>query len=223
MNQYYDIYFDYYICIITELFVGGLTDKSSDFSDTISRGASYIRYINKQRKIQMTTLELYTKETLELVIDNNTGEIFATLEAMVHMTGSDAKTINKYVNGGLQGAYRMELKHSGFHTPEGIKGAALLNEFQIISTLHDYNSSLLADIALEGIRAFFHPLVGYKPSSMLVPPTTTNTNPSPKVSSKQSLIEYVNANHYIEQLQDETLRRLLTDLLIKELSELQGK
>jgi hypothetical protein len=166
----------------------------------------------------MTTLELYTKETLELVIDNNTGEIFATLEAMVHMTGSDAKTINKYVNGGLQGAYRMELKHAGFHTPEGIKGAALLNEFQIISTLHDYNSSLLADIALEGIRAFFHPLVGYKPSSMLVPPTTTT-----KTLPKQSLIEYVNANHYIEQLQDETLRRLLTDLLIKELSELQGK
>jgi hypothetical protein len=89
----------------------------------------------------------YTRDGLELVIDNQTGESFASISAVARLTDKSASTINKYVNGGLQGCAQMELKTAEIQTAGGLQGCALLNEKQIIEVVSKYNPSLLMTFA----------------------------------------------------------------------------
>jgi hypothetical protein len=85
---------------------------------------------------------------LEIVIDTNTGESFASISAVARMTDKPNKTIHKYVNGGLQGSTQMALKKAEIQTTGGLQGVTLLNETQILEVIAKYKSELSLSLYL---------------------------------------------------------------------------
>jgi hypothetical protein len=159
----------------------------------------------------------YSKDGLELAIDTETGECFASIRAVARMTDKPEATIRKYVNGGLQGAYKMELKTAEIQTAGGLQGAYLLNEHQILEVVSKYNPSLLIKFAQCGLRVFLHQLAGYSVNSTAIEQRSVRQLPV------HTAVEYSNASQYIDQVNNKTLQELLRNQLIDELSVLQGQ
>jgi hypothetical protein len=111
----------------------------------------------------MTTLVPFNNnEGLEIVIDTNNGETFASISAVARMTDKPSKTIHKYVNGGLKGVTQMTLKTAEIQTPGGLQGVTLLNEDQMLEVICKYNPELLMKFAQVTLRMYLHQEAGYK-------------------------------------------------------------
>jgi hypothetical protein len=111
----------------------------------------------------MTTLVPFNNnEGLEIVIDTNTGESFASISAVARMTDKPSKTIHKYVTGGLKTVTQMTLKKAEINTTTGLKTVTLLNEDQILEVICKYNPSLLMKFARVTLRMYLHQEAGYK-------------------------------------------------------------
>jgi hypothetical protein len=120
----------------------------------------------------MSNLVPFNNNGLELVIDNTTGESFASISAVARMTDKSNSTINRYVNGSLKGSARMTLKMVEIQTPGGLQGSALLNESQIAQVIKHYKPELLERADELAVRVFLHGLAGYQFTSNAV--TSTN-------------------------------------------------
>jgi hypothetical protein len=94
----------------------------------------------------------FKTNTIELVIDSETGETFASVSAVARMTGKDRSLINRYVNGQLKKFSKMELINAGIRTNNGIKYVNLLNEDQMIEVIFRYKPELVKELAKVGIR-----------------------------------------------------------------------
>lgn len=73
------------------------------------------------------TLQRYDKDGLELVIDDRTGETFATIRGYARMVGKTKQSINKRVKGVNQAT----VKSAEIQTPGGLQGVTLIPESTI--------------------------------------------------------------------------------------------
>ncbi len=116
----------------------------------------------------MSNLTNYNKDGLELVIDTQTGEAFASIRATARIVDKNKSSIHDYVNGKLQGVRQMTLKNAEVQTPGGIQGVRLLSEEQIVEVVTKYKPELLAKFAKLGVRVFLHQLAGYEVKSTAI-------------------------------------------------------
>jgi hypothetical protein len=112
-------------------------------------------------------LILYKTDEIEIVINERTGESFASIRATARMCLVSETAIRQFI----KGANYSLLKNCKIYTGSGIQGANLLNEDQILQCICKYNPPLLIKFAQLGLRKFFHNEVGYtyKPSKQLYP------------------------------------------------------
>lgn len=122
----------------------------------------------------MSTLTRFDSNGLELVIDIETGESFASIRAVARMCDTAESKIRYF-----SGAQLFELKTAEVHTPGGLQGAQLLNEDQILEVAAKYKPELVQAFAKLGLRASLHQLAGYTVSSTAVEskPETPAVNP----------------------------------------------
>jgi hypothetical protein len=165
----------------------------------------------------MSNLVPFNNNGLELVIDTTTGESFASISAVARMTDKPRQYIHRYVNGALKGVTKMELKTAEIQTPGGLQGVTLLNEQQIAQVIKHYKPELLKRADELAVRVFLHGLAGYKFTSDAVVPA-----PEPRQLPKPTAIDYSKAAESIRQETNKTLRGLLEDYLIDELSVWRG-
>jgi hypothetical protein len=122
-------------------------------------------------------LQNYKKDGLELVIDLETGETFASIHAVSRMTDKNESTIRSYVKSTLEAAREVTLLEVEINTPGGLQGARLFNEYQILEVVARYKPDLLIKFAQAGLRVFLHQLAGYQVNSTaVVQPDTQLTN-----------------------------------------------
>jgi hypothetical protein len=119
----------------------------------------------------MTNLNRYDKDGLELVINTETGEVFASISAVARMCDKTNSTINRYVNGELQTSAQISLLNAKILTATGLKTSALLNESQILEVINKYKPSLLIKFAQVGLRMFLHQLAGYEVKPVVKTPS----------------------------------------------------
>jgi phage antirepressor YoqD-like protein len=93
---------------------------------------------------------------LELLIDQKTGECFASMSATAKMANCEVTQIRR-LTGDTE-----SLKTAWVKTSNGDKQAKLLNEEQIFDCLAKYNPELLAQCAKAGLRVYLHRLAGYE-------------------------------------------------------------
>jgi hypothetical protein len=173
-----------------------------------------------QPLIKMTNLNLvpFKKDGLELVINTETGEAFASIKAVARMTDKENSTISRYVNGGLQGGAQMTLLSAEINTAGGLQGGALLNESQILEVVSRYKPELLIKFAQMGLRMFLHQLAGYEVTSTAV------SKPEPRrLPPVRDAAEYLDVIKALPTITDLNLQSLLRDMVEDEMSLIRGK
>jgi phage antirepressor YoqD-like protein len=109
------------------------------------------------------------RDGLELVINESTGECFASQSATARMCNKGESTIRAFVQ-----SQKWILENARTEAQSGGKESQLLSEDQIGDCLAKYNPSLLAQCRKAGLRVYLHRLAGYevhmKPASQLPTP-----------------------------------------------------
>lgn len=136
-------------------------------------------------------------ENLELVIDQDTGEVYSSQAALARMCGVESTQIRRLIGGDTE-----SLEIAPIMTSNGDKQIKLYPESLILKAIVTYNPELAMKCMEAGLRLFLHGMAGYKYEI------------APKVTPKQeSVIELANAAVTIENLSDPMMKAALTQYL----------
>ncbi len=165
-------------------------------------------------------LQPYNQNGLELVINQETGEAFASASAIARMVSTsenviDETNIRSYGNTLMKRGVISEITTAEIQTNGGLQGVKLYSEKAIREFAKKYNVDLLDKFADCGIRVFLHQLAGYKVTSEAVVP------PKRELPYRDATELSLTAER-IETINNLTLRELLRDELIDELSVKRG-
>jgi hypothetical protein len=107
------------------------------------------------------SLTVFNNEGLELAIDTNTGEAFATLNGYVRMSGKAKSTIH----GRLEGVRFGEVKEAEILTAGGLQGVRLISAALVFRWLMKDKPELAEKMGTVGATVYLHQLAGYKVKS----------------------------------------------------------
>jgi phage antirepressor YoqD-like protein len=131
-------------------------------------------------------LQRYDNNGLELIIDNTTGESFASISGYARMSNASKSTIFERLNT----VFYNEIKTAEISTTSGLKTVRLISENLIAEWLPRDNPKLASQMMKLGIRLFLHNLAGYNVKSEAVnefkTPTTYLEALKALVSSEES-------------------------------------
>lgn len=112
----------------------------------------------------MTSLTRYDSNGIELIIDTQTGEAFATQAGYARMSGISYPTVKKRVER-LKGGDRIKLKKAEIETPGGLQGVTLLPADLVFDWMFEDNPELARAMGKAGATVYMHQLAGYKVTS----------------------------------------------------------
>lgn len=113
----------------------------------------------------------YQKDGLELVIDNETGECFASISAVARMCNCETVQIRRHTATILNGDTKA-LKTLTVKTSKGDRQAKLLDEKLILKCIVKFNPELAASCMEAGLRIFLYGLAGYEVKPVAKTPQT---------------------------------------------------
>lgn len=120
----------------------------------------------------MASLQRYDRDGLELVIDTQSGEAFATIRGYARMSGKDHSTIVRRVQ--KLGASD-QVKTAEIDTPGGLQGGALIPESLIRKWIIKDNPDLAEQMMAAGVRVYLYGVAGYE-----VKPSEPQPTPQPQ-------------------------------------------
>jgi phage antirepressor YoqD-like protein len=149
----------------------------------------------------MANLTRYYVDDLELVIDYDTNEVFASMSAVARMIDKGDVYVRRYVNGTSKNGTKMELKEAQIPTNAGLRSATLLNEKQILEVICKYKPTLLMEFAQVGLRVYLHTLAGYKVTTTAVetPNEVQPRLPQTYTEALQALLDEAKAREVLDQ------------------------
>ncbi len=109
----------------------------------------------------MTNLQRYDNDGIELIINTETGESFASISGYARMSGKDRRTITERL--GEFPVIKAEIPTAG-----GVQGVRLITEDLITTWLPKDNPEIAQKMLKAGVRVFLHQLAGFKVSSTAV-------------------------------------------------------
>ncbi len=176
----------------------------------------------------MSNLVNYNKDGLELVIDTQTGETFASASAIARMVSTGDKTIQatqiiRYGETLKKALTETDTKIAEIVTNTGLKTVTLYNERAIREFAKKYNPDLLDKFAEAGIRVFLHQLAGYEVKSTAI---EQQTPPPRQLPPQRDTIEYIEATQNLEKLKGSiphALYQVMLDRLGDELLTLNSQ
>ncbi len=136
----------------------------------------------------MTQLERYDSNTVELFVNTDTGESFASIRGYARMSGKDVSTISRR----FEGVAQNHKKTAEIQTEGGLQGVALISEKLISIWIVKDNPELAAEMLQAGVRVFLHTKAGYKVESTATKRATDDLEFTP-----QPGVEYVNTPDYL--------------------------
>lgn len=137
------------------------------------------------------TLSVFNQDGLELVIDQKSGEVFASQSAIARMVGVDKSTVLRYFEGvAVITALKAQVMTAG-----GLQGVALYNEDAIFQAFAKYKPELLIQCAKAGVRLYLHHLAGYQFKAQTKPKSPAEM----LLESAQQLVDHERRLEAIEQ------------------------
>lgn len=116
----------------------------------------------------MSSLTVFNYDGLELIINSETGECFASFSGAGRMTDKQHTTIMRYANKKVDSGAWEPLKTAEINTATGFRTCALLNENQLLEVVAQYKPELLLAFTKAGLRVYLHELAGFKVTSEAV-------------------------------------------------------
>lgn len=105
----------------------------------------------------MGNLQRYDNNGIELLIDLETGESFASISGYARMAEKSKSTISERV-----GVRDSSLKEAQIETAKGLQSVRLLDEDYIVENLPKDNPKLASKMLKVGVRIYLHGLAGFR-------------------------------------------------------------
>ncbi len=109
----------------------------------------------------LTNLQTFNKDGLELIIDTETGESFASVSGYARMSGKAQSTISERIG-------KTTVNEAQIQTKTGSKTIRLISEDLIVEWLPKDNPEMATKMMKAGVRMFLHILAGYEVQSTAV-------------------------------------------------------
>lgn len=145
---------------------------------------------------------------IEVVVDAETGESYASINAIARMTDKKGSAIRDYIN-----SIALPLKKAQILTPNSLRSVRLLNENQILEVVAKYKPSLLVAFSKAGLRFYLHQLAGYE---ITVKPKEQQD------SSSSRLRKMIELATEIQFLTDPKVKDALNCALVREIERMKG-
>ena len=120
----------------------------------------------------MNLTRFETQDGIELIIDTQTGEAFATQAGYVRMSGKSKSTVSERVSRGVRFG---EIKEGEIQTAGGLQGVRLIPADIVYDWLFEDNSALAKAMGKAGATVYMHQLAGFSVSS-----TAATISPEPQ-------------------------------------------
>ena len=131
------------------------------------------------------SLQRFDKDGIELIIDTQTGESFASISGYARMSGKAQSTIS-----GRLATYRNEaLKTAEILTTTGLKTVRLISEDLICKWLPKDNPELASQVLKLGVRLFLHTLAGFRVKSEAIAEVKQLESQILKLSEEKQILE----------------------------------
>ena len=114
----------------------------------------------------LTNLQTFNKDGLELIINTETGESFASVSGYARISGKDKSTISRR----LESVAESLVNKAEIETVKGFQSVALISEDLIVTWLPKDNPEMATKMMKAGVRMFLHTLAGYKVKSTAIEP-----------------------------------------------------
>lgn len=145
--------------------------------------------LNNLGTSDMTNLSRFqTEDGIELVIDTNTGEAFATQAGYCRMADIAKNTLSNRLARGFQGVHKDDLKQAEILTDGGVQGVHLIPADIVFDWLWDDKPQLARAMGKVGATVYIHKLAGFKVTSDAVA-TSTPTQQKPVIEQAKEAID----------------------------------
>lgn len=109
----------------------------------------------------VSSLQRFDHDGIELIINTETGESFATVRGYARMSGKTHTTILRR----LKVVDSEVLNHAQIQTAGGLQGGALIPEDLICQWLPKDNPAMASQVLKLGVRLFLHTIAGFQVKS----------------------------------------------------------
>lgn len=161
-------------------------------------------------------LQNFNSGNLELTINTETGEAYASQSSLARMCNVSETAIRKWV-----ASNQIAVLEAEINTGSGIQGSNLLDENAIYVALSKYKPTLLIQCAKAGLRIYLHGLAGYRYQ------VVEQTKPSPQDFDKEErarLLDYLEISERLAKLENPLIRSYMEQTVMERLSvALPGK
>ena len=130
-------------------------------------------------------LQRFDKDGIELIINTQTGESFASINGYARMSGKLASTISRR----LKLLHKEGLDQAEILTTTGLKTVALISEDLICQWLPKDNPKLASQILKLGVRLFLHTLAGFRVKSEAIAEVRQLESQIVKLSEEKQILE----------------------------------
>ena len=122
--------------------------------------------------MNLTTFK--TESGIELVINTDTHEAYATQSGYSRMSGVAMNTLSNRLDRGYKGIHRGSLQMAELQTPGGLQGVHLLPADVVFDWLFDDNRDLAKAMGACGANVYLHGLAGYQVHLTEAPKTSAD-------------------------------------------------
>lgn len=143
------------------------------------------------------SLQRFDQDGIELIINTETGESFASQAGYARMSGVDYSTIRKRVE--RLGVTFEPLKRSQIETVDGFRAVTLIPEDLICQWLIKDNHKLALKVMQLGVRLFLHTIAGFQVKSEAIETNKQLENQIAKLTAKIDELDYREVD-YIDEI-----------------------
>ena len=143
----------------------------------------------------VSSLQRFDKDGIELIIDTQTGESFATVRGYARMSGKSHTTILRR----LKVVDSEVLNHAQIQTAGGLQGGALIPEDLICQWLPKDNPVMASQVLKLGVRLFLHTIAGFQVKSEAIETNRQLESQIAELTAKIDKLDYREVD-YIDEI-----------------------
>nr|QNL31596.1 MAG: hypothetical protein [Bacteriophage sp.] len=142
-----------------------------------------------------SSLQRFDHDGIELIINTETGESFATVRGYARMSGKTHTTILRR----LKVVTPEVLNHAQIQTAGGLQGGALIPEDLICQWLPKDNPAMASQVLKLGVRLFLHTIAGFQSKSEAIGTNKQLKSQIAELTAKIDKLDYREVD-YIDEI-----------------------
>jgi DNA repair exonuclease SbcCD ATPase subunit len=144
-----------------------------------------------------SSLQRFDQGGIELIINTETGESFASISGYARMSGKIPSTISRRLT--MMGLREKGLEQAQIETASGLRTVALIPENLICQWLIKDNHELALKVMQLGVRLFLHTIAGFQVKSDAIETNKQLENQIAELTAKIDKLDYREVD-YIDEI-----------------------